>query len=114
MFGGNPNERSIKNFPVQGAGSCILRRAIKYCQEANLKVIMPLHDALYIECGTEDITWASERLQKEMRAAFIDVLSHEKAELVRLDVDAWGPNLEKQIYVDERAQEEYQFFKEYL
>ena len=56
IFGDNQNKRSISNVPIQGLGSCILRRAIKLAQEAGLKVIFPLHDAAYIEYSSYDMS----------------------------------------------------------
>lgn len=49
MFKDNPNFRSVGNFPVQGTGAIIMRKAVEYAQNAGLKVIFTLHDALYIE-----------------------------------------------------------------
>ena len=49
MWGDNWNHRSVLNFPVQGTGASILRRAVELCHYANINVVVTLHDALYIE-----------------------------------------------------------------
>ena len=41
-------ETSIKNWPVQSMGGCIMRRACVDAVRAGLDIISPLHDAIYI------------------------------------------------------------------
>lgn len=123
MFGNNKNERSVTNFPIQGMGGCILRRAVKLCQEAGLKVLFPLHDAIYCESNKlSDI----DIFYEKMKEAFVYCIDHKDADLIRLDINAWGDNLEgnktpnglkfkaQKIYVDERSESEYQKFKKYF
>ena len=45
----NPNITSILNFPIQGTGAACLRAALICCVEHGLKVVSPLHDAIYFE-----------------------------------------------------------------
>ena len=132
MFGDNPNHRSVKNCPVQGAGSCILRKAIQLAQKEGLKVIIPLHDALYIEYDSGDLG-AMDKLADCMRLAFTyffkdDASRHKKAEAIRLDPNIWGPDCidgevetpegtkvaSQKIYIDGRAKAEYERFKQYF
>lgn len=130
MFADNDNKRSVSNQPIQTFGSCILRKAIQLCQDRGLKVLYPLHDALYIEY---DIDKPKEVVIFEqcMREAFsfyfegeIKDLAHE---LIRLDLNVWSPDYKdgqevkfgdirvkaQQVYVDERSESEYLRFKKY-
>lgn len=126
MFGDNDNKRSVSNVPIQGMGSCIIRKAIKYAQDAGLDVLYPLHDALYIEYDSFDWT-AIEKLQESMYKAFYSFFpgQFEEASLIRLDVDTWSPdysdNMEnpigakvQKIYVDDRSASEYERFSKYM
>lgn len=132
MYGDNPNIRSVSNCPVQGAGACILRKAIQLAQDRGLRVIIPLHDALYIEypdhkVGDPDI------LAECMKEAFGhyfkgDKITHEWSQAIRLDLDIWGPSHEdtyiatpgglkaktQKIYIDPRAKTEYERFSAYF
>jgi hypothetical protein len=124
MFGDNGNKRSIGNCPVQGAGADIMRRAVRKCSERGLEVIITLHDALYIECDVGD--WeAVETFKQCMIEAFIEYFPENPrdASLIRIDTYAWGEGLEEgrvgdvdtmPIYVDERAVEEFDKFKQYI
>lgn len=128
MWNSNPNRRSIGNCPVQGAGADIMRRAVKLCAQKGIKVILTLHDALYAEFKLND--WDSVRIFIDcMRQAFIDYFPENKvdASLIRVDTYAWGDGLEEKtidvgphkvdimpIYIDERAVDEYETFKEYF
>lgn len=131
MFGGNDNERSISNMPVQGLGGCILRKAIALAQDAGLKVILPLHDAVYVEFPSNDFS-KIDLLAKCMREAFGYFFEGETKklaeELVGLDFNIWGPDFEdgefktpagyegkkQTIYIDGRALDEYERFKKYF
>ena len=58
----DPNILSIGNFPVQGTGAVILRRACELCDEAGVKIYATLHDAI-------SITGKVENMEKEIAAA---------------------------------------------
>jgi len=130
MFGDNDNPNSVQNFLSQGAGSCILRQAIKLAQDQGIKIIYPLHDALYAELKSGDMAGVAE-LAKCMRQAFVDYFTDEetkhKASIIKLDVNIWGPDCKNEkiiyegmsvksqtLYIDERSVEEYERFKKYL
>lgn len=132
MFGDNDNFRSVSNCPIQGAGACILRRAIKFAQDAGLRVIIPLHDALYIEYPS-DKPEKIDQLAEAMMQAFgyhfeRDRLIFTWSQSIRLDIDAWGSDLPdgqivtpkgrsvktQKIYVDPRAKTEYERFSRYF
>jgi len=132
LFGNNPNERSVGNFPVQGFGSDVMRKAVELAQDYGLDVIYTLHDAIYIEFEIDDV-WAMDILAKAMKEAFCFYFEGEmktQAEMIRLDGYVWGPDFpeeegiyktwegiecnRQQIYIDERAGEEYEKFKKFL
>lgn len=132
MFGDNPNFRSVSNCPVQGTGAVILRRAIKIAQERGLRVIIPLHDALYIEYPTKHPE-KIDILADAMREAFTwhftsDPKIYAWSKAIRLDPDAWGRDhvdgeiitpagmkvKTQKVYIDPRAKDEYERFSKYF
>lgn len=129
MFGDNDNERSVVNVNSQGMGSCILRRAIKLCQDKSLVPIFPLHDALYCEGDIEDMGYWIDLFYDCMEKAFVDFFTDkESASLIRLDGNIWGPDLEngkfttnrgrvlksQDVYIDGRAINDYKKFSKYM
>lgn len=131
MFGDNDNHRSISNCPVQGAGACVLRRSIQLAQNQGLRVIIPLHDALYIEYPTnrpDKIDQLSKAMLDGFSFYFKDPEIKEWSKAIRLDIDAWGPDLSEgkmispegrevktqNIYIDPRSKSEYQRFSRYF
>jgi len=129
MFGDNINDRSVGNFPHQGHGAVVLRKAIKYCQEAGLDVIIPLHDALYCLIDAFDFDKIDIMIDCLVRA-FKDSfpLKYQKYANVFVDIEAWsGEYSEKEIitknknkvklekiHIDERSQNEYKRFSKYF
>lgn len=117
---------------IQGAGSDIMRRSvINSTRGYNLKVILTLHDALYIECDTGD--WkAVDDFVASMRAGFTSYFEgteqYEDSKMIRLDTYAWGDGLKEEqittpfgnkvdtmpIFIDERAVEEFEHFKSFF
>lgn len=133
MFGDNDNHRSIANMPVQGSGSVVLRRMVKYLQEAGLTVVKTLHDAGYCKIPLND--WAQVDLMADcMQRAFQDSFSFLPKHLqqfnhIRLDTNAWGPGIDlrpdlttpegmsvkcQEIYVDGRGIRQYEKFSKYF
>jgi DNA polymerase I len=47
--GGSPNERSLRNFPMQANGAEMLRSACAIATERGIKVCAPVHDAILVE-----------------------------------------------------------------
>lgn len=80
----NPNDRSIRNFPVQANGAEILRLACCMAIEAGIKICCPVHDALLIEASLEDLDNAIIQTQGIMEEAGRIVLDGFK---LRTDVD---------------------------
>lgn len=128
MFGDNDNERSVGNVPIQGLGASIMREAVRRAQDNGLDVIKTLHDALYIEFDHGD--WgAIDQLASSMQSAFRSFFPSVVPEhaTVGLDCNIWGAgapaNLTteqfdyikcQEVYIDERAEREYEAYKEYL
>jgi hypothetical protein len=134
MFGNNPNFRSVGNCPTQGAGACIMRKAVQLAQDAGLNVIKTLHDALYIMFDSDDEE-AMNTLRQCMYDAFIFYFkdsAKEKAKLIRMDLKKWSLDYEdseiidkhnnkieiQKIFIDKRSQKQYiqfsKFFKNNL
>lgn len=129
LWGDNWNDRSVQNFPIQGLGSCIMRKAVSLAQDSGLKVIMTLHDALYIEADLND--WAAgdylARCMDEAFRFYFPKRSYGDA-TVGLEGNVWGEGLEegyrdcdilKEVktqptYVDSRSLKEYEKFKKYF
>lgn len=128
MFGDNRNDRSVGNCPIQGFGSCILRKAIQLIQDESIDFIMPLHDAGYIMVDLND--WETvETFAVCMDKAFDHYFTEDQRKVkVGLDCEAWGDGLQdgettldsglkvktEPFHVDERAQEEYNHFSKYF
>ena len=131
MFSDNPNERSIKNMPVQGLGSSLLRKSIALAQDAKLDLPFSLHDADYIEFDSHDLRDV-DTLKECMREAFAFYFEGETKkmayDLIQFDVNIWSPDYEdgdfitpggtkgkkQKIYIDERAENEFHRFKKYM
>lgn len=136
LWGDNDNFRSTGNFPVQGLGSCIMRKAVELAQDNGLDVIYTLHDAIYIEYdsinGTSPIILA--RCMDQAFRWYFEGETKAKA-TVRLDADIWSPEFHEnkftmeygtpfgtyelpakvqQIYIDERSLDDYNKFSEYF
>jgi hypothetical protein len=73
MFQDNTNSLSVKNVPTQGGGSVMMRRAVIAAQKKGLKIVFPLHDAIYV-LHPADSTEEIEMLDKIMAQAVTDVL----------------------------------------
>jgi len=95
MFGSNDNWRSVANCPIQGMGSCILRKVVERSHNANMKITMLLHDAAYFICDAEDLDHQVSQINYVMKKAFQDCYpdNKEKAKKIRLDFNAWGSDL---------------------
>jgi DNA polymerase-1 len=61
--------RTVRNFPVQGAGGDILRRAHLLLWEAGYGVCAPVHDAFLVEVGIEKLNVAVIEIPAIMQTA---------------------------------------------
>lgn len=132
MWGDNQNFRSIANCPIQGFGSCIMRKAVQLAQNKGVKVILTLHDSLYNLMKIEDIYEHMEILAECMDQAFRFYFPDKIKEIAncRLDGKVWSPELEpdntisvrngevpivvQDIYIDKRAKADYEKFSKYF
>ena len=130
LWGDNPNPRSCLNFPVQGAGAAIMRRAVANAQDDGLNVCYTMHDSLTIQTPKENALQAINDLTDAMADAtrhyFIGTGMEPYAKC-RMDVDCWGDGMEgmelttkngivrcTDRYVDGRSVEELYNFQKYL
>ena len=92
MFGDNSNNRSVANMPIQGMGSCIIRKVIDMAIGYGHKIIYPLHDAGYFEGQVEKANELIDTWCYIMREAFGYYFkdSETAKRLIRLDVNIWG------------------------
>lgn len=135
MLGDNDNFRSVTNFPIQGKGACIMRKAVDLFNERKGKlcpdafIILTLHDALYIEFDSD-----KPIAMRVLRDAMIDAFAffypdrEREARQIKLDPYAWSVDYKKDssitvedmtfectdIYIDERSANEYEEFKEHF
>jgi hypothetical protein len=131
MWGDNPNRRSIGNFPIQGTGGCVLRKAVTNCRLGNLEVVYTLHDAITVECDSYNTLETINKLAECMLQGFRSSMPLENRHKVdiRLDANVWSPDFtdkpifETQLcgkvegverYVDKRSFREYLRFKPYF
>ncbi|MBF0471202.1 MAG: DNA polymerase I [Gammaproteobacteria bacterium] len=67
--GEDPNDRSLRNFPMQANGAEMLRLAIIKTQEAEIRVCAPVHDAILIEAPLDELDDAIVTTQQAMADA---------------------------------------------
>ena len=65
----DPNDRSLRNFPMQANGAEMLRIACILLTEAEVRVCAPVHDALLIEAPLETLDEAVTTTQSLMQEA---------------------------------------------
>ena len=131
MWGDNNNDRSVNNFPAQGLGASILRKAVSIAQDKGVQIVYTLHDAVYAMSDLKDSKKNVDLLWDSMHEAFIfyfEGAAKKYAELIRLEGDIWGPDLtegefkslkgrilkQQKIYVDDRGRKEYETFSKYF
>lgn len=104
----NENLLSVGNFPGQGTGASIMRRAVKYCIDAGLTVIFTLHDALYFECELSKLDESICTAANLMRKACKDVIGCD----IFVDIHAWG--IQGISTSEERKAGEYKYIANYM
>jgi hypothetical protein len=130
LWGDSDNFRSYTNFSIQSAGASIMRKAVEFADEAGLKVIITLHDAIFIEIDSNDYG-AIDTLRDCMLRGFIHYFEDKKsASLIKMEPHLWGPDypeedghittpkgwkvFRSQRYIDSRAIEEFEMFRKYF
>jgi DNA polymerase I len=131
MWGDNDNKRSVGNFPIQGMGAAIMRKADLLCAEEGLYLPFTLHDALYVYHKSSDLAAIDTAMNcmREAFAYFFEGKNREYAFQIRMDVKTFGPDYKdgqklvtpngieieaENVHVDERATDEYERFKKYF
>ena len=95
---GEPNERSLRNFPMQANGAEMLWLACCLATERGIRVCMPVHDAILIEADMDNIGETVEAAQLAMAEASRVVLNGFE---LRSDVKVVQPN---ERYSDKRGE----------
>lgn len=130
LWGNSDNFRSYTNFYIQSGGGAILRKAVEFADEAGLKVILTLHDEIFIEIDSDDYG-AIDTLRDCMLRGFIHYFEDKKsASIIKMDAHLWGPDYSEedgeivtpkgwevfrsQKYIDTRSVSEYESFKKYF
>ena len=103
------NGLSVKNFPVQGTGGTIMRRAVALAHRKGLRVLAPLHDAIYAIYDEKTQADHPEILSKCMQQAVEDVLG--KGIVIRQDVDIHDHD---HTWVEGKGAKFYEMLKQYL
>lgn len=125
MFGDNKNPKSVGNYPIQGLGSSIMRKAVAYAQDEGLDVIFTLHDAIYVEYPSQCIDYTVETLRNCMDKAFRFYFPKhmQKFANIRMDVFAWSPDYKNynhpiyptnHFYLDKKGKDGYNKFRKFL
>jgi hypothetical protein len=73
-IGANPNQRSIRNFPVQSNGAEMLRLACIMATQGGIRVCAPVHDALLIEAPLDVLDETVVKAQQIMKEASAIIL----------------------------------------
>ena len=73
--GTDPNNRSLRNFPMQANGAEMLRLACSLATERGIEVCAPVHDAVLICAPLDHLEAEVERMQGVMREASRIVLN---------------------------------------
>ncbi len=112
LLGDNDKDLSVKNFPVQGRGGSIMRRAsIMAYKLYGLRIMCPLHDALYIRCADDEetIKFNNEALEYCMQKAFQEMLNTDF--IIRIDTDLHEHH---DVWIEEKGEDNYKFFSKLL
>ncbi len=135
MYSDNDNPRSVANVPIQGFGASVMRKAVDLAEAKGIATLFTLHDAIYIEGRVGNEKQIGE-LHDCMRDAFVHYFEpHLKkfAKQIKLDPFAWSPSYKKDsefkvrnekredivipcsnLYIDERARDDYKRFSVYF
>jgi DNA polymerase-1 len=68
------NPRTIRNFPMQSAGSMILYAAILLAERRGVEIVAPIHDAFVAQCDLRDVEDVAVAFDRVMRDASAIVL----------------------------------------
>lgn len=132
MWGDNDNPLSVQNMPIQGTGAVVMRTAVAFSQDALVRVIKTLHDALYQEGYVADGLRDLNVMAREMQRAWHATMAwcgFPNVPDIRMEATAWGPQLQEDkilledgvtpcdimpVFHDGRGKEDYKLYKKYL
>lgn len=100
----------LQNIPNQAGGAAVMQLGyIIASKKYNLRVVCPLHDALYIECDEKDIEINKEKLLKAM-AESVAILTNNTVK-IRNEVKVYT---NKDPYTDPRGVKTYELIKKLI
>ena len=113
LLDGEKRSTSIANFPVQGTGGAILRRAVERCLYHGLEVIAPLHDCVYVVADPAEADAAAAVLVREMRQAVKDVCG---SDFIRIEAKQYSTNWDEFIstWTEEKQAKEFREYGKYM
>jgi DNA polymerase family A len=142
LWGDNENFRSVTNFPIQGFGASVMRKAVDLAVAKGVDVVLTLHDALYIifdEGDYNKLNLLAEAMTEAFAFYFPEPLK-ETARKIKLDPFIWGPSMPaptfnkkgepvfeevdiggvlgevavSNLYIDDRSMSDYHNFSKYF
>ena len=109
LLGDNSNSLSVRNLPVQGTGSVIMREAVHLLHQHKIDILSPLHDALYTITKNENVDQV-EKIQAEcMLQAVANIIGVELE--IRLDIDK---HTSTDTWVEFKGRKFYKLLGKYL
>lgn len=106
----NPQSLSVRNFPVQGTGSSIIREAVSQAKALNLTVIATLHDSMYILTKEDAGEALINRGERVMVDAFNKMMDQDEV-TIRIDRHT---HKHDEPWISEKGAHFYELLKEYL
>jgi len=113
LFTGEDSPNTVANFPVQGTGACILRKAVENCILAGLRVFAPLHDCIYINTSKAALKEDEKTLRKCLQAAVASICGED---LIRIDLKEYTTdwNNYTSTFTEEKQAAEFAQFGKYM
>ena len=109
LLGDNDNMLSVKNFPVQGTGGVIMREAVRLAHTAGVRILSPLHDALYAIAREDEAEQQADLLAGCMTQAVKNVIGDNLE--IRLDIDF---HRHGETWIEEKGERFYKLLHRYL
>ena len=108
MFKDNKSKLSVLNAPTQGNAQAILRVATRKAHQRGVRIISPLHDALYCVCVDDDVESHTKILGDAMIEAVNEMVGDHG---MRIDIETHN---HEHIWIEEKGQKMYELLSEYL
>ena len=106
-------ENTVANFPVQGLGTTLLRKAVVSCIRAGLRPFAPLHDCIYLLSSKGSEERDKQLLVDCMRKAVVDICGYD---LIRIDAKIHHTDWDKlaSTYTEDKGKYELKNFGGYM